>query len=82
MHCYRCGLPGHHAANCPELQPAATETEHRQRIATYVQRWIDNQISETEKRRLVAAEYGLWNQAKTDRRAARTARLEIMETNT
>lgn len=42
--CFRCGTPGHYAAQCPELRPAADRNEHKARIDAYRQRfanWIE-----------------------------------------
>ena len=42
--CFRCGTPGHVAAECDELRPASSRAEHLARLATYQQRfenWLE-----------------------------------------
>ena len=42
--CFRCGTAGHIAADCAELRPAGSRTEHETRLARYRQRfqnWLD-----------------------------------------
>jgi hypothetical protein len=42
--CFRCGAPGHYAAECGELRPPAAKAEHLARLAAYQQRfqnWLD-----------------------------------------
>ena len=54
--CFRCEQPGHIAAECDEMKPAASRAEHEARIARYVTRWQDGGITEWQKRKWIAAE--------------------------
>lgn len=58
--CFRCGEPGHWAANCPMLVRAAEPAEHLARIGSFVAKWIDGQMSTEEKRIAIGQENMLW----------------------
>jgi len=59
--CFRCEKLGHIAAECAELFPAATAAEHQARIARYVERWINHEITEYQKRAFITAENEMWH---------------------
>ena len=62
--CYRCEQPGHLAADCPESMPAASSDEHEARIARYVRRWINGEITTEQKRRFISDENRMWHGSK------------------
>jgi hypothetical protein len=54
--CYRCGDYGHIALDCPLAAPAASRAEHEGRIAAYIRRWQDGDITIHQKRRWITEE--------------------------
>ena len=58
--CFRCDRTGHIAADCDELKPAASKDEHEARIARYVQRYWDGEITDWQKRQSIATENKMW----------------------
>lgn len=58
--CFRCGIPGHWADTCPWLAKATTKGEHEARIAKYIERWTDGDITPWQKREFISAENKLW----------------------
>lgn len=61
--CYHCGEPGHLAAECHELRPAASRQEHESRLAAYQKRfqnWLDGspgvKWTPEEKKRAIETE--------------------------
>jgi hypothetical protein len=65
--CFRCGEPGHVAAECGEQRPASSRAEHLARIAAYQQRfqnWLDGTGSirwtPEEKKRCIEMENRMW----------------------
>ena len=59
--CFRCEKPGHLAASCPELVPAASKAEHEARIAAYVQRWTDKKWTPQQKWKAISEENRMWH---------------------
>jgi zinc knuckle protein len=60
MNCYRCSQRGHFAADCPEQYRASSRAEHEARIAVYVRRFIDGDITAIEKQHMIREENRLW----------------------
>lgn len=58
--CFRCGELGHYAAGCPLLNPAASFSEHMDRVAFYVDRWVAGKMNLQEKRVSISLENQLW----------------------
>lgn len=58
--CFRCQQPGHIAADCPEQRPATSREEHDGRIAAYIQRYWDGDLTGWQKRRAIAEENRMW----------------------
>jgi hypothetical protein len=56
LKCFRCEKPGHVAANCDELIPAASKAEHDARIALYIRRWTEGKWTAREKQRAISEE--------------------------
>jgi len=69
--CYRCGEYGHFVQECPELRPAASRAEHEGRIAVYVERWINGQWAQYQKREAITTENKMWETTKTQKTGAR-----------
>ena len=65
LDCFRCGQLGHIAADCDQLKPAATYSEHLARIDTIRMRFLEFEITPEQKRRLIEAENQLWKAGKT-----------------
>lgn len=63
--CRRCGDLDHWADDCPHNQPAATRAEHLARIAGYVRRMHDWQVTPAEKRAMITAENQQWQASQT-----------------
>lgn len=63
--CFRCREPGHIAAECGELIPAASKAEHEARIARYVQRWWDGDITAWQKQQAIRTENEMWKRRNT-----------------
>lgn len=61
--CFRCGEYGHWAESesCPWLKKAATQAGHEARIARYVERWINHEITPFQKRAFITAENQMWH---------------------
>jgi hypothetical protein len=66
--CFRCLSRGHIAADCGELKPATSKAEHEARIARYVTRWTDGDITEWQKREYIRQENKLWYDGKVPSR--------------
>lgn len=69
--CYRCGIPGHIAADCAELRPAGSRAEHETRLARYRQRlqnWLDGtgniRWTPEQKTRAIENENRMWDKVK------------------
>lgn len=62
--CWRCERPGHVAAECGEIAPAASRKEHDARIARYVERWQDGKITLSQKRAWIEMENRMWEKEK------------------
>lgn len=58
--CYRCGDPGHWVNSCPTLSPAASEKEHMDRIALYIDRMVAGKMSREQKRVAISLENQMW----------------------
>lgn len=58
--CWRCEEPGHVAAECDQVRPAATRKEHEARIARLVERWHAGRITTSQKRAWIEMENRLW----------------------
>lgn len=69
--CYRCGEYGHFVPDCPELKPATTRHEHESRIAAYVERWINGQWAQHQKREAITTENKMWETAKAQKAGTR-----------
>jgi hypothetical protein len=59
--CYRCGSYAHIDANCDELKPAKTLTEHLRRIYEYGDRYAEKRWTQQQKRAAIIAENEMWN---------------------
>jgi hypothetical protein len=69
--CFRCGIAGHIAAGCGELRTAASEAEHKSRLAIYRQRlqnWLDGtgeiRWTPEQKRHAIENENRTWGKVK------------------
>lgn len=65
LDCFRCEQRGHIAAECDQLKPAATYSEHLARIDTIRMRFLEFEITPEQKYRLIEAENDLWHRRKT-----------------
>jgi zinc knuckle protein len=58
--CRRCGDPGHWEDACPHNLRACDKREHNDRIALYVARFLDGDITAIEKQHMIREENRLW----------------------
>jgi hypothetical protein len=58
--CYRCGAYGHIVADCEELKPAKTMSDHLKRIYDYGDRYAEKRWTLLQKRAAIKAENELW----------------------
>ena len=62
--CFRCGKPGHWHDNCPLQIPATSREEHEGRIAEFVRRFFDWEITARQKQALIRDENNMWKARK------------------
>lgn len=58
--CYKCGEPGHFAANCVLSLRALDHAEHMARIAAIVDQWVSGEITREQKRSKISDENEQW----------------------
>ena len=60
MACYNCGSPDHWKDACPIAVRAGSYAEHMARIASFVDRWVNGDMTIEQKRTAIGQENVQW----------------------